>query len=189
MTARGVFDHQLRRIPCAHSARGGKDRFGRAGRAWRSADDLRPAGDQRSTGRSRSVRTRSRPIYGHEIGDLPRRPAARATHSLGLRLGSRGRRSIIARAPCHSRAMQASGRAEHRAARKLLAWYDRHARALAVAQPAGHAARLIPYRVWLSEVMLPAAPPWRRCIPLFSSVSPPAGRRCAALARGGGGPR
>ena len=39
-------------------------------------------------------------------------------------------------------------------ARDLLAWYDRHARALPWRIPPGDPARPDPYRVWLSEVML-----------------------------------
>ncbi len=41
----------------------------------------------------------------------------------------------------------------HHAARDLLAWYDRNARALPWRAPP-HAPRADPYRVWLSEVML-----------------------------------
>ena len=40
------------------------------------------------------------------------------------------------------------------AAAEILAWYDRHARALPWRVPPGSAARPDPYRVWLSEVML-----------------------------------
>lgn len=40
------------------------------------------------------------------------------------------------------------------AARTLLAWYDRHARALPWRQPPGSGRAADPYKVWLSEVML-----------------------------------
>ncbi len=47
-----------------------------------------------------------------------------------------------------------TSRDRQRAAEKLLAWYDRHARTLPWRVPPDSGARPDPYRVWLSEIML-----------------------------------
>lgn len=62
------------------------------------------------------------------------------------------------------------------AAATLLAWYDRHARALPWRAPPGSEARPDPYRVWLSEVMLQqttvaaVVPYWTRFVARWPTV-------------------
>jgi len=74
-----------------------------------------------------------------------RRQRTEATDVTGAGDGSA---AMTSDAPCRPGAA-----APHPAAR-LLAWYDRHARALPWRTPPGSLERPDPYRVWLSEVML-----------------------------------
>ena len=69
----------------------------------------------------------------------------------------------------------------------LLAWYDRHARALPWRVPPGAAGRADPYRVWLSEIMLQqtttahAAPYFRRFTARWPTVEALAGAEDAEV--------
>ena len=83
------------------------------------------------------------PEVGHGAGDDPRPDAAPRTGRIGAAPDAtpdRGRDAAPDDGPA--------------ASAELLAWYDRHARALPWRVGPGSAERPDPYRVWLSEVML-----------------------------------